>query len=163
MKRVNEMIRKKKDAGFTLIELMIVIAVIGILAVVLVPKMGNVKTSAKLAGVQTNYRSVLAAIQGQHYAASADVYTYLNSTFTGNNVLKNPIDTSLTNVSNVAATPGAVISVAGATVPSATAVAAYKGAVVVIPSLTGGSGTIAIYGCDDTGKLITDLSTIMDF
>ncbi|HVJ50701.1 type II secretion system protein, partial [Desulfitobacterium sp.] len=32
------MVKRRKDSGFTLIELMIVIAVIGILAVVLVPK-----------------------------------------------------------------------------------------------------------------------------
>ena len=52
------MFKRKKDGGFTLIELMIVIAVIGILAVVLVPQMSNVKTSAKSTGVTTNAKSV---------------------------------------------------------------------------------------------------------
>lgn len=50
--------RKRKDSGFTLIELMIVIAVIGILAIVLIPKVGTVKTQAKATGLDTNIRLV---------------------------------------------------------------------------------------------------------
>ena len=56
------MIKRRKDGGFTLIELMIVIAVIGILAVVLVPKMTSAKDSAKNAGVITNAKSVEAFV-----------------------------------------------------------------------------------------------------
>ncbi|ACL21574.1 conserved hypothetical protein [Desulfitobacterium hafniense DCB-2] len=56
------MFKRRKDGGFTLIELMIVIAVIGILAVVLVPKMSGVKDSAKAAGVVTNAKSVEAYV-----------------------------------------------------------------------------------------------------
>lgn len=52
------MIKRKKDGGFTLIELMIVIAVIGILAVVLAPKFGEVRDDAKTAGLETNLHSV---------------------------------------------------------------------------------------------------------
>ncbi|TWH60636.1 type IV pilus assembly protein PilA [Desulfitobacterium sp. LBE] len=56
------MFKRRKDGGFTLIELMIVIAVIGILAVVLVPKMSGVKDSAKYSGVTTNVKSVEAYV-----------------------------------------------------------------------------------------------------
>lgn len=56
------MFKKKNDRGFTLIELMIVIAVIGILAVVLAPKMTSVKDSAKTTGVIANARTVEAYI-----------------------------------------------------------------------------------------------------
>lgn len=59
------MINRKKDSGFTLIELMIVIAVIGILAVVLVPKVGTVKTQAKSAGVDTNMWAVQGYVQSK--------------------------------------------------------------------------------------------------
>lgn len=62
---MKEMIKRRKDAGFTLIELMIVIAVIGILAVVLVPKVGSIKTQAKVAGIDTNIRTVQGYIQSK--------------------------------------------------------------------------------------------------
>jgi type IV pilus assembly protein PilA len=52
------MLKRRKDSGFTLIELMIVIAVIGILAIVLVPRIGTVKAQAKETGLDTNIRVV---------------------------------------------------------------------------------------------------------
>jgi type IV pilus assembly protein PilA len=55
-------LKRKKDSGFTLIELMIVIAVIGILAVVLVPKIGGFKDSAKTTGTLTNQKSMEAFV-----------------------------------------------------------------------------------------------------
>ncbi|MHB8125116.1 MAG: prepilin-type N-terminal cleavage/methylation domain-containing protein [Desulfitobacteriaceae bacterium] len=156
------MIKRRKDSGFTLIELMIVIAVIGILAVVLVPKVGSIKTSAKLTGVTTNYRSVMTALQGGQYTNNASVQTYLNSVFSGNNLLTNPI-TGSTVISSAQATVGAVISDPAATVPSSTAVANDIGTIVVIPDLTSGTGEIAIYACDDSGKLLTNLSSTLNF
>lgn len=50
--------RKQSVKGFTLVELMIVIAIIGLLSVVLVPKIGRSKDAAKDAGVLANARSI---------------------------------------------------------------------------------------------------------
>lgn len=44
----------KNNRGFTLIELMIAIAIIGILALVLIPRVGGMKTQTKLTGINTN-------------------------------------------------------------------------------------------------------------
>lgn len=95
---MREMIKRRKDAGFTLIELMIVIAVIGILAVVLVPKMGGIKDSAKSAGVITNAKSVEAYTIANinkwlnNDDTTAEAIGYITTNFSGSaaDALNNP-------------------------------------------------------------------------
>lgn len=53
----------KKKKGFTLIELMIVLAIIAILAIVLIPKASIFKGQAKNSGVTTNVNTVRAYLQ----------------------------------------------------------------------------------------------------
>lgn len=53
----------KNKKGFTLIEIMIAIAIIGILALVLVPRVASMRNQAKLAGVDTNMRIAQGVIE----------------------------------------------------------------------------------------------------
>lgn len=99
------MIKRKKDGGFTLIELMIVIAVIGILAVVLAPKMTGVKDSAKATGAITNAKSVEAYVTANidqwDRTGSATVISTIRGQFIGGsapNQLVNPIDKNTTAI-----------------------------------------------------------------
>lgn len=187
------MLKRKKDEGFTLIELMIVIAVIGILAVVLIPKIGNVKTAAKLTGVQSNFQSTIATLQaGQSTFAGAtdsgaaltgSVFNYLTSSSVGYGnaaSITTATSTSMTNpitgkvgvadtgtVTTASSTPAIVINAAltgtPPTFPTTAGTTSLNGAVVVCPNITGGTGTIAVYACDDTGKPIPSLSTVLNF
>ncbi len=169
---MNEMIKRRKDEGFTLIELMIVIAVIGILAVVLVPKFGSIKTSAKNTGVITNFRSVTANVHAVKLTKDDDtageVATKVNARlvkdFADNNVLVNPYtkkDDISVIVSNAAVIVGDV-NASAFSKPSATGKAEYIGAIVVLTSVISSIPTVTVYGCDETGKLIEGLTEVIE-
>lgn len=112
------MIKRKKDGGFTLIELMIVIAVIGILAVVLVPKVGSIKTQAKNSGLDVNIRTVQAYAESRILKWSKDnsgqavVADEIDKAMSGKNALVNPIDGDTANAfvesADGSSVPGAV-------------------------------------------------------
>ena len=53
---------KKAQAGFTLIELMIVVAIIGILAAVAIPQYSNYTVKAKIASVLSSVASIKTAV-----------------------------------------------------------------------------------------------------
>lgn len=98
---MKEMIKRKKEQGFTLIELMIVIAVIGIMAIVLVPKVGTIKTQTKATGLDTNIRLVEGYVQSKitkwadkevtPTKIQADIVAAFES---GSDKIKNPFNSS---------------------------------------------------------------------
>lgn len=172
---MQEKIKRRKDEGFTLVELMIVIAVIGILAVVLVPKVGSIKTQAKDAGLDTNIRVVEGYVQSKIDKWVSKDVTAVNAaadivaTFSGDNTLTNPftsVEDSATGTHATAASGNAalfVLSAADGADSTALSSTATKGTIVVSITETGSnvdSVTIRAHGLD--GAVLTEKTVTIE-
>lgn len=112
MKKTNN---SNSNAGFTLVELMIVLSIIAILAVVLVPKVGAMKNSVKDQGVTVNVNTVRAFLEtkiaskpsvataAQATAEATRLLGLFNASFTVDSVLANPFSMGTTAVAYSAA------------------------------------------------------------
>ncbi|NLI91826.1 MAG: type II secretion system protein [Peptococcaceae bacterium] len=176
--------KRRKDSGFTLIELMIVIAVIGILAIVLVPKVGTVKTQSKTAGLDTNIRLVQGYCESKidkwisKSTTTLNVATEIRDSFTSTDDTKkavNPYTSKSTSATSAAALPTVagdysiyIVNVPD-DAPDTIAVnnSYLAGAIlVVIENSDGAVGTVPIeavhlYAYDQDGKVLSEKTVVV--
>lgn len=82
---------RDRQSGFTLLELIIVIAIIGILATIAMPALKNVPIRAKESVLKTNLRTLRDMID-QHYGDKGKYPTSLDALVTEGYVRKLPVD-----------------------------------------------------------------------
>ena len=75
----------KKDEGFTLVELMVVVLIIGILVAVAIPIFNNASQSARVRTCHSNQRTIEGAVQ--QYLATNPTLTYAGGDVDATNVL----------------------------------------------------------------------------
>jgi len=98
--------RNDRNAGFTLIELVIVIVILGILAAVAIPKYEDMREQARTAALKGQLGSIRSAVAIQYarnaLSGSATFPTLTGAIFADGNVPKEPVD----NSNAVKTTPG---------------------------------------------------------
>jgi prepilin-type N-terminal cleavage/methylation domain-containing protein len=78
------MFKRSKEKGFTLIELMIVIAIIGILAAIAIPNFISYRNKSFCTGVESDASSIAAAIS-DYFAIPSHINTPLTTQLNGGN------------------------------------------------------------------------------
>ena len=155
--------KKASKKGFTLIELMIVLAIIAILAMVLVPKAGIFKSQSKNAGVYTNVNTVRAYLEnkvGDNFITGADaaagvtnVKTAISTAFSGEK-FKNPLTTKEEILSVTTSTGDSAPAVLVVAKNTELTLSDFKGTVVIEYDFTG--KIYNVYGIDNGAAKVSE-------
>jgi general secretion pathway protein G len=74
---------KTKQSGFTLVEILIVVVILGILAAIVIPQFTSASTEAKTSSLVTDLQSMRSQIQLFKVQHNDNIPTVANGTFTG--------------------------------------------------------------------------------
>lgn len=85
LKKFFKLKRKDKNDGFTLVELVAVMAIIAILAAAFIPKFGNYLTEAKKVGILNEAKSIVTAYESIRHKSGFDTDS-IGSDFEGDNL-----------------------------------------------------------------------------
>jgi prepilin-type N-terminal cleavage/methylation domain-containing protein len=140
---------KIKSKGFTLIELMIVVAIIGILAAVAIPKFADLVTKSKEAAVKGNLGAVRSAL-AIYYGDNEGVYPVADGVFT-----------ALTTEQKYMPNVGGVASLGDFSIPAHGTVAGHPNrkattAGSVLDNATADDATALVYTDATTGELFVN-------
>jgi prepilin-type N-terminal cleavage/methylation domain-containing protein len=149
---------RRNRKGFTLIEMMIVIAVIAILAAVIIPKSGLVQNTAKESGVEANARVVQGIIENMKPRYGMTNLLTKAATKINDADIVNPITHgSSVDLDSATANSTAVVYSANAPAPTETNL---EGVVwVEIPTA---GNKVMIHPFDKNGKLIPETAIIVE-